>query len=48
LPAKTETWVWNLHPGAALDALEELGQARLKRHEILMGVFIIPKSLRPE
>jgi hypothetical protein len=48
LPANTETWVWNLHPGAALDALDELGQARLKRHEILMGVVIIPKSLRPE
>jgi hypothetical protein len=48
LPANTETWVWNLHPGAALDALEELGQARLKHHDILMGVVIIPKSLRPE
>jgi hypothetical protein len=47
-PAKTETWVWNLHPGAALDALEELVQARLRRHDILMGVVIIPKSLHPE
>jgi hypothetical protein len=48
LPAKTETWAWNLHPGAALDALEELGQTRLNCHGILMGVVIIPKSLRPE
>jgi hypothetical protein len=48
LPTNTETWVWNLHPGAVLDALEELGQARLKRHDILMGVVIIPKSLLPE
>jgi hypothetical protein len=47
-PAKTETWVWNLHQGAALDALEELGQARLKHHDMLMGVVIIPKSLRLE
>jgi hypothetical protein len=30
LPSKTKTWVWNLQPGAALDDLEELGQARLK------------------
>ena len=48
MPANTETWVWNLHPGAALDDLEELGKACLKRHNILMGVVIISKYLRPE
>ena len=47
MPAKTEAWVCNLNPGAALDALGELAQASLKRHEILMGVVFIPKSLRP-
>ena len=25
LPARTKSWVWNLHPGDALDALEEIG-----------------------
>jgi hypothetical protein len=48
LTSKTETWVWNLYPGAALYALEELGQDRFKSHDILMGVVIIPKFLRPE
>ena len=30
-----ETWVWTLAPGAALTALEQLGAARLKRHDFL-------------
>ena len=48
LPAKTETWVWNLHPGATLDALKEIGQDRLICHYIFMGVVIITKTLRPK
>ena len=36
------------HPGAALDAIEELGQACLKCHYILMVVVFIPKSLLSE
>ena len=48
MSAKTETWVWHLLPSAVLDDLEELSQSRLKRHETLMGVVIIPKSLRTE
>ena len=46
--ANTETWVCNLHPCAALDALEYLSQACFKTHGILMGVVVIPNSLRPE
>jgi hypothetical protein len=41
-------WVWSLPPAAALMALEELGNARLKRHDLLKGVVLIPALLRPE
>ena len=41
-------WVWSLHPAAALIALEELGNARLKRHDVLRGVILVPSLLRPE
>jgi hypothetical protein len=44
----TKTWIWSLPPAAALIALEELGNARLKRHEILKGVVLVPALLRPE
>jgi hypothetical protein len=43
-----ETWVWDLPPGAALAALEELGTARLKRHERLQGVVLVPQLLQYE
>jgi hypothetical protein len=42
------TWVWDLPPAAALHALEELGNARLKRHNILRGVVLIPHLLSHE
>ena len=48
LSSTTETWVWNLPPAAALHALEELGIARLKRHNLLKGVVLIPNLLAPE
>jgi len=41
-------WVWDLPPAAALDALEELGNGRLKRHELLTGVVIVPHLLSTE
>jgi hypothetical protein len=41
-------WVWDLPPGAALAALEELGTARLKRHEQLQGVVLVPQLLQNE
>jgi hypothetical protein len=41
-------WVWDLPPGAALMALEELGTGRLKRHEQLRGVVIVPQLLQNE
>jgi hypothetical protein len=43
-----KTWVWDLPPAAALHALEELGLARLKRHECLRGVVIIPLLMEHE
>jgi hypothetical protein len=43
-----ETWVWDLPPGAALTVLEELGTARLKRHERLRGIVIVPQLLQNE
>lgn len=44
----SETWVWDLAPASAIHALEELGTARLKRHETLRGIVIIPNLLQPE
>jgi hypothetical protein len=43
-----EYWVWDLPPAAALYALEELGGARIKRHEILQGVVLVPGLLAHE
>jgi hypothetical protein len=41
-------WVWDLPPGAALDAVEELGLARFKRHDFLIGIVVVPLLLKPE
>ena len=46
--ASLDTWIWDLHPATALYALEELGQARLKRHSVLRGVVVVPRLLRTE
>jgi hypothetical protein len=43
-----QTWVWDLPPAAAIHALEELGNGRLKRHGFLRGVVLIPHLLQPE
>ena len=43
-----ETWIWDLPPAAALYALEELALGRLKRHDQLSGVVLIPRLLKPE
>jgi hypothetical protein len=43
-----DPWIWSLPPAAALIALEELGNARLKCHDLLRGVILIPLLLRPE
>ena len=48
LPQRDETWVWIPAPAAALDALEELGKGRLKRHETLRGVVVVPTLLTCE
>jgi hypothetical protein len=44
----TKIWVWDLPPAAALHAIEELGMARLKRHDQICGVLIIPTLLAHE
>jgi hypothetical protein len=41
-------WVWDLPPGAALDAVEELGLARFKRHDSLIGIVAVPLLIKPE
>jgi hypothetical protein len=43
-----QTWVWDLPPAAAIHALEELGNGRLKRHGVLRGVVLVPHLLQPE
>jgi hypothetical protein len=43
----SDIWIWSLPPAAALDALEELGRGRLKRHYLLLGVIVIPAVLQP-
>ena len=47
-PVHSKTWVWSLPPAAALHALEELGNGRLKRHDSLRGIVLVPALLRPE
>jgi hypothetical protein len=41
-------WVWDLPPAAAIEALEELGNGRLKRHSTMMGVVLVPNLMAPE
>jgi hypothetical protein len=41
-------WLWGLPPAAVLHALEELPMARLKRHNLLRGVVLLPGRMRPE
>ena len=48
LDSQSETWVWDLAPGAALYALEELAMARTKRHDLVRGVVLVPHLLAPE
>jgi hypothetical protein len=45
---ESQTWIWDLPPAAAIHALEELGNGRLKRHGVLRGVVLIPQLLQPE
>jgi hypothetical protein len=35
-------------PGATLDADEELGLARFKRHDYLIEIVVVPLLLKPE
>jgi hypothetical protein len=42
------TRVWALPPAAALEALEELSMARLKRAEEVSAIVLVPALLRPE
>ena len=37
--SQSELLVWYLTPAAALDSLEELVNGRLKRHEMVWGIF---------
>lgn len=39
--------IWSLAPGAAVHALEELGVARLKRHEEVCAIVVVPALMRP-
>jgi hypothetical protein len=43
-----QVWIWDLPPTAALDALGELDNGCLKRHETLLGVVVIPLILKPD
>jgi hypothetical protein len=43
-----QVWIWDLPPAAALDALEELVNGCLNRHETLLGVVVIPLILKPD
>jgi hypothetical protein len=45
---KSKTWVWDLPPAAAIHAIEELGMGRGKRHNVLRGIVLIPRLLKPE
>lgn len=47
-PPQSSTWVWDLPPAAAIHALEELGFGRLKRHNHMRGVVLIPQLLSHE
>jgi hypothetical protein len=47
-PATSKTWIWDLPPAAAIHAIEELGIARLKRHNVIRGVVLIPYLLTHE
>jgi hypothetical protein len=42
------TWVWDLPPAAAIHAIEELAMGRGKRHNVLRGIVLIPRLLKPE
>lgn len=44
-PLQSETWVWDLPPAGAIHAIEELGVARLKRHDVLRGIVLVPTLL---
>jgi hypothetical protein len=44
----TKTWVWDLPPAAAIHAIEELGMGRGKRHNVLRGIVLVPRLLKPE
>jgi hypothetical protein len=48
LESVPEVWVWSLPPTSALDALEELGTGRLKRHDLLVGIVLVPTVMQPE
>jgi hypothetical protein len=40
--------VWSLPPATVLDALEELGTGRLKRHDLLLGIVLVPTVMQPD
>jgi hypothetical protein len=44
----SDVWIWSLPPASVLDAFEELGQGRIKRHDLLLGVIVIPAVLQPD
>jgi hypothetical protein len=48
LDVEPQTWVWTLPPSAAIHALEELGMARLKRHNLLRGIVLVPHLMTHE
>jgi hypothetical protein len=46
-PPVSRTWVWDFPPAAALHAIEVLSVGRLKRHNVLRGVVIVPSIMKP-
>jgi hypothetical protein len=44
----SQVWIWDLPPAAALDVLEELVNGRLKRHETILDIAVIPLILNTD
>jgi hypothetical protein len=43
-----KTWIWDLAPATAIYAIEELGIGRNKRLDVLQGIVLVPRLMRPE
>ena len=48
MPQRDKTWLWAPPPAAAITALEQLGMGRLKRHDTLRGIVVVPTLMESE